>query len=917
MNVAAIRAVFWRDFKSYFGGPLGYLFVVLFILVTGVAAFYPDEFFSANKANLDLLSEWFPYLLALFVPAVTMATWAEERRQGTQELLFTLPALDYELVLGKYLACLAIYTVALLFTLSHVAVLVWLGQPDPGLMATTYLGYWLLGVGLLAVGMFASALTSNLTVAFIVGATATLALAGMEYADRLLVQGWVVEALPQGARDALAAAPGELLAALSPARRAEGFGRGVLALEDLLYFPALAWTALFATTLVVGRRHWTRGTLRGLHGGLRLASILVGTMSLVLVAQRGAARADVTRTGMLRLSAEARAVLDKIPADRPVFVQAWISPKVPGEWVGVRDALLRTLEELDARAGDRLEVAIHLTEPYSPEAERAERSFGIKPRKLTVEVDKRFREEELFMGLAFTCGPREEVIPFFDKGLPVQYELTRAIGVVADRERAQVGVLSGEVKMFGGFDFQSMNQSRDWQIVQDLRRQYEVKDVAVTAPIDTSLQVVVVPQPSSLKQDALDRLAEYLFQGGKALFLVDPYPVFNLGLAPGLSEQPRNPFQPAPPPAEKGNVDALMQAIGVGWDKERVAWDAHNPHPKYQQFPHEIVFVVPASEGQPSGFDEADPVTQGLQEVVLIFPGDLKPRPTEGVTVTRLLQTRPESGFNPILDLVEEVPFLGPQPKPPSPRRYAPKKPGSVDPSDEGRRTLAVRCEGLLTAPVDGATMKKGERSQKKFQAIVIADADLISDGLYALRREGSEDFDLDNVTFVSNCIDSLAGASEFIALRKQRPRHRTLTRLEEIENRLRKDTRDVAKRTGDEAKEQLDAAQKRLDEAVEAIKSRTDLDRRTKDIQVAYVREREEAKLEAEKRRIEDEQQAAVRASQTKAERELKAVKDQIRLSAVALPPLPALLLGLIVYLVKASLEAAGTSAARRRKSA
>jgi ABC-2 type transport system permease protein len=893
-----VRAVFKRDVVNYFSNPAGYVFITLFVLVSSWAAFCLPEFFASNLANLDSLNKWMPYLLLFFIPAITMSIWADERKQGTDELLLTLPARDVEVVLGKYLAALGIYTVALIFSLSHVIILFWLGSPDPGVLFATYLGYWLMGAMLISIGMVASLLSSNATVAFILGA--------------------VFGAVPVFAyllSSVLGDRLGRMVEELSVRAQFSDFGTGVISLGGVFYFLSLAAGMLYLNIVLLGRRHWAGGERSkglGTHSLVRVCAVVVALASLDVLVGSAAARWDASAEKLHTLSNESRALIAQIPADRPVYIQCNYSPTVPREYVQTKANLIGLLKEYAALGGSRIRLNLIETERFSREAADAQKKFGIEPRKVLSTEQARQSQQDIFLGVAFSSGVEEVVVPFVDRGLPVEYELTRSIRTVSRAKRKKVGILTTDAKMMGGFDFHSMGQENEWSIITELKKQYEVTSVSADDSIPSDFDVLLVAQPSSLAQRQIDNLTAYVRRGKPVLLFCDPAPVLaGLQLAPSTPRMPPGgPFGGGPPPEPKGNLRPLLDLIGLDWPDDMIVWDRYNPHPQLQFDDPEVVFVGPGS-GADEAFNKSHPASSGLQEVVLLYPGLLRAKGSAAMKFTPLMRTADTGGTIAFSEIV---------------------RPGLFGQSLNRNRvhiptgeayTLAAMLQGPaqpdLSDDSEQGKEKKDEAKKSKLSdhpaqisAIVIADLDMVSDRFFEIRQSRPAEFDyldFDNVTFVLNCVDVLAGDDSFIQLRKRRPEHRTLRAVEAQAKTFTKESEQEEKAAEEDAKRQRDIAQKHLDDEVKKVRDSKEYDARTKEIMLESLQEVEQRRLDVSKARIDDGKRKRIEESRATKERGIKRIENSIRFLAIALPPLPALILGFLVFGVRLGRENLGAN--------
>ena len=919
-------AVLKRNFYGYFSNPTGYVFLCLFVLLTSMAAFWPHEFFSSNLGTLGQLNKWFTYIMLFFIPAITMSIWAEEKRQGTDELLLTLPADDFDIVAGKYVAASAIYTVSLLFSqLSTFIVLALLtqGEIDTGLFFTNYIGYWFIGLAMISIGMVASFLTSNLTVGFILGALFNAPLAFAFRADTITNRSVARE-----------------IKNFSIQERFDDFGRGVLSLSGVSYFLLVAAFGVYLCMVLIGKRHWSGGR----DGNTKLAHfltriVLLGVLAFagsMLFRNRDLLRLDATEMKVSSLSPVTVEMIRTLGKDRDIVVDAYISDEVPEQYAKIKYQIVSLLKEFESTAnasGVSMQVRIYDSiVPSSDEEKMAEQQYGIVPQMIRVRERGAYSDQSVLLGAAFRSGLQKVVIPFFEPGVPVEYELARSLTTVAKPTRKKLGILKTDAKLMGGMDMRSFQSQPPQPIVEELAKQYEVIEVNAASPIDTDkYDVLLAVQPSSMGPEEMINFTNAVTAGVPTAIFEDPIVALDaipgtgdpkqqaggiMGMMGGGGQQP------------KGEIRPLWRALGIeipgrpgmqGLFTPDICWQEYNPYPilaETSEASNLWIFAREEAPGADNALSDDSEITKGLKEIMFLYAGVIVPAKNAGLKFTPLIKTGQIAGTMAKSE-IESVQRSGLSRATELQIRQG---------GNQGEQILAALIEGE-DDPKDGSTAS----GKRPIKAVYVADIDFMSRTFVDIRNRPPmlEDinFQFQNITFVLNTIDVLVGETRYPQVRRHIPTYSTLKLVEIKADEARKEE---AKKRTDFQSEYLKAvakvedenarSERDLKEQIEKLQSQGNIDPESikklqEKMQIDQIKKMQMTKkFQVEKERLERTRDQGIREARRQSDDSIGKIQNYYKLLAVFVPPIPPLMVGIIVMVSRRLRERDGISKTRLR---
>ncbi len=573
-----VGTIMRRELAAYFTSPIGYIFMIVFVTIS--VGLFITSFFTFPVADMRPFFSNLPALFCVFVPAVTMRIWAEERKENTWEMLLTFPMKAWELVIGKFCATLVFLALTLCTTVTVPVMLVSLGNPDVGAMASAYLGTVFLGAFFLAIGIFFSGFFKDQILAFVVTLLTCFSLF-------LLGTNFIAAYLD----DYVSGMGGLLSDLLGFSDHFGAFARGVIELSDIVYF--VGWTALFLYLNVVYIDRRNRAGSRLMFAGTMALCLGIGFFANWFISDISLGRFDLTEDKIYTVSPASKRILAAV--DTPVQVKLYITPRgdMPTGLTNLQQEISDKLDELSVISGGKLKYeVINLRVEEAIAGVKAEEEAAKKPDEAPADkaevLEKRLLDKgvEPFavqamsqdqmtskliyasLGVAYK-DKKEEILPqILPQTLPeleyrlvsLIYKLTRVkkpiVALVAPKEAVNI---PPELRRLYEQIGQQIPESDDpYEMLQrmlDIER-YEVQRVELTqeSPLPAEYETLVVINPRALNERQRWEIARALQSGKSVVMAVQTYEWNYEPTAQGLSVTSRE---------ENPGVNELLESYGL------------------------------------------------------------------------------------------------------------------------------------------------------------------------------------------------------------------------------------------------------------------------------------------------------------------------------------------------------------------
>lgn len=493
MKIKQIIAIAKKDFFNNFTSLGGYIPLAIFILVSYFLFFRVA--YANNDGSLRSYVSLLPWLLILYIPAITMRSLSEEQKGGTLEVLMTHPINEWEIILGKFLGSFAYYLVTLAITLILPLTIASFVSFDPGVLVAQYLGMLFLGGFLICIGIFASTLFKNAIGSFLTAAFISFVLVFLSNDFIALAFGGTL---------------GAVVGDLSVVNHVNSVSRGVIDLRDILYF-------VFGSLIFLSLAYWKLMSSRVAQKRTEQNKLAFGMVLIILIAiliqwitSDILLRLDLTHDQLYTLSPASAHILQTLPDT--VTITFFASHNLPTQLSQIVQAVQDELTEFSATSHGK--VIIQTKYPDTdPTAQSLAANFGIQPVQFNSIATGNFSIQQGYLAIGIKSGTKIDSIPFIQTTNDLEYQLIRRINKVAGKQNKTVGFLTGDGEKDPFTDMPTLSQ--------DLQSEYSVVDVTISdgklSQVPTSLVVV---GPVNATNSAV--VQHYLQNGGRVAFFGNP-----------------------------------------------------------------------------------------------------------------------------------------------------------------------------------------------------------------------------------------------------------------------------------------------------------------------------------------------------------------------------------------------------------